>query len=109
MLHPQPALPPFAASARLGTGSQEKVQVLPVYFLANGEVQLSPIKIGRTNSLKRRMSELQTGNPVQLRLLGYIESEEEVWLEAKLHREFCQSACLESGLTSKQRTSSPFC
>jgi hypothetical protein len=63
---------------------------LPVYFLANGETRLSPIKIGRTNSLKRRMSELQTGNPVQLRLLGYIESREDAALEATLHREFHQ-------------------
>jgi len=63
---------------------------LPVYFLANGEAQLCPIKIGRTNSLKRRMSELQTGNPVQLRLLGYIVSSEEAALEARLHREFQQ-------------------
>ncbi|MEP1380944.1 MAG: GIY-YIG nuclease family protein [Paracoccaceae bacterium] len=63
-------------------------KALPVYFVANGELQLCPIKIGRTNSLKRRMSELQTGNPVQLRLLGYIETGDEASLEAKLHREF---------------------
>lgn len=49
---------------------------------------MCPIKIGRTNSLKRRMSELQTGNPVQLRLLGYIETGDEASLEAKLHQEF---------------------
>lgn len=63
---------------------------MPVYFIANGEAQLSPIKIGRTNSLKRRMSKLQTGNPVQLRLLGYIESADEAALEAKLHQKFRQ-------------------
>jgi hypothetical protein len=68
----------------------KKENTLPVYFIANGEAQLSPIKIGRTNSLKRRMSELQTGNPVQLRLLGYIESGDEVSLEAELHQKFCQ-------------------
>lgn len=49
---------------------------------------LSPIKIGRTNSLKRRMSNLQTGNPIPLRLLGYILSKEEVSLEKELHSEF---------------------
>ncbi len=51
---------------------------------------MSPIKIGRTKSFKRRMSNLQTGNPVKLRLLAYIESTESAALEAKLHREFCQ-------------------
>ena len=65
-------------------------KILPVYFLANGEERLSPIKIGRTNSLKRRMSELQTGNPIQLRLLGYIETKADASLEAQLHREFHQ-------------------
>jgi len=63
---------------------------LPVYFIANGYVDLRPIKIGRTNSIKRRVSELQTGNPVKLRLLGYIESCDETQLESELHHEFSQ-------------------
>ncbi|WP_082837094.1 GIY-YIG nuclease family protein [Labrenzia sp. OB1] len=90
MLQSQPALPTFAAGATLEATSLRKEENLPVYFLANGEERLSPIKIGRTNSLKRRMSELQTGNPVQLRLLGYIETTEDASLEAQLHREFYQ-------------------
>lgn len=90
MLPSQPALPPFAASITSEASYLRKVKILPVYFLANEEERLSPIKIGRTNPLKDRMSELQTGDPVRLRLLEYIEAREDAFLEAQLHREFHQ-------------------
>lgn len=72
----------------LRPSSLKKENILPVYFIANGEKRLSPIKIGRTNSLKRRMTELQTGNPVPLRLLGYVKSREDASLENELHHFF---------------------
>ncbi len=55
-----------------------------VYFIgAYGKV-----KIGRTNSLDRRLAELQTGCPTKIELLHSIETDRPSQLEAKLHRLF---------------------
>lgn len=61
---------------------------MPVYFI----YQLSPgehsLKIGVAKEIERRQAALQTGNPNELLLVGYIKSDEPYRLEKALHRKF---------------------
>lgn len=61
---------------------------MPVYFLGEDENGCSPIKIGVAKNIERRKSALQTGNPLELRLLGWITSGDDFQLERELHRHF---------------------
>jgi Meiotically up-regulated gene 113 len=64
---------------------------LPVYFLGEDEHGCSPIKIGVAKNIERRKSALQTGNPLELRLLGWITSGDDFQLERDLHQRFAQA------------------
>lgn len=55
-----------------------------VYFIQAGEG--GPIKIGWAYNPSARMSELQIGNPVDLRIIGAVYGDGE--LESELHRKF---------------------
>jgi hypothetical protein len=61
---------------------------VPVYFLGEDENGCSPIKIGVAKNIEVRARNLQTGNPLKLRLLGWIETPEVFQLEANLKRHF---------------------
>jgi hypothetical protein len=60
---------------------------MPVYFMGTESSEHS-IKIGATKNIERRQRELQTGNPVELRLLGWIEAANSFQLEQRLHEHF---------------------
>lgn len=69
---------PWAAEAQ-GTGG--------VYFIQHGES--GPIKIGLAQDIAGRRLELQSGNPVELRTLGYIDVEFfKFAVEKSLHEHF---------------------
>ena len=63
-----------------------------VYFIAckdpNYRVSNPHMKIGWTTDLKGRLSAIQTGSPVELALMGYIESEDPSKLERYFHKLF---------------------
>lgn len=61
---------------------------MPVYFLGEDENGCSPIKIGVAKNIEARTRNLQTGNPLRLRLLGWIESSEVFQVENHLKRHF---------------------
>lgn len=61
---------------------------MPVYFLGEWENGCSPIKIGVAKNIVRRQRALQTGNPQELRLLGWIETSDDFQLERQLHKYF---------------------
>lgn len=61
---------------------------MPVYFIGqetNGQIT---IKIGVAQNIEKRRRKLQTGNPYELRLLGWLMSKDNYELEKKLHRHF---------------------
>ncbi|TAI59625.1 GIY-YIG nuclease family protein [Bradyrhizobium sp. Leo170] len=60
---------------------------MPVYFLGEEENGGSPIKIGVAKNIEARKRNLQTGNPLELRLLGWIETADEFGLETRLKNE----------------------
>ncbi|WP_261338532.1 GIY-YIG nuclease family protein [Rhizobium leguminosarum] len=49
---------------------------MPVYFLGEDESGCSPIKIGVAKNIEARKRTLQTGNPLELRLLGWIDTDD---------------------------------
>jgi predicted GIY-YIG superfamily endonuclease len=60
-----------------------------VYFIADDRI--GPVKVGVTKDLKSRFSNLQTGNPRELKLMAWIVAEnkkEAEKLEAKIHDYF---------------------
>lgn len=61
---------------------------MPVYFLGEDENGCTPIKIGVAKDITRRRRALQTGNPLELRLLGWIVSDDDFGLERELHQWF---------------------
>lgn len=61
---------------------------MPVYFIGQQENGCTPIKIGVAKDIEARKRNLQTGNPLQLRLLGWIEAENAFHLERHLHQYF---------------------
>lgn len=56
-----------------------------VYFLQSGGF----IKIGHTNNIRKRLGNLQPGNPLTLELLGLIPADR--GLERTLHRRFASA------------------
>jgi Meiotically Up-regulated Gene 113 (MUG113) protein len=61
---------------------------VPVYFLGEDENRCSPIKIGVAKNIEGRKRNLQTGNPLELRLLGWIQTSDDFGLEAQLKKHF---------------------
>ena len=62
-----------------------------VYFIYSGEKQTSPVKIGVTTDLERRIAELQTGNPYQLNCKALIPCSDKTQaynLESFFHKQF---------------------
>jgi len=61
---------------------------MPAYFTGEDEAGYSPIKIGVAKNIEKRRRNLQTGNPSELRLLGWIETAGDFLLEGQLHQHF---------------------
>lgn len=66
---------------------------MPVYFITENEASLSPIKIGFSKNISKRIKELQTGNPSKLLLMGWLTSPNDAELEKSLHRQFSLQRC----------------
>jgi len=60
-----------------------------VYFIISGAN--NKIKIGLTRCLLKRVRELQTGNPQQLEIIGYIETDDMYKLERIFHKYLADS------------------
>ncbi len=64
---------------------------MPVYFIAeneNGNYDSLRIKIGLSKNISKRLSQLQTGSPYKLKLMGWIESDNDKALEHELHKKY---------------------
>lgn len=61
---------------------------MPVYFIGENENGCAPIKIGVAKNIETRKRNLQTGNPLELRLLGWVETTDPFRLERDLHQRF---------------------
>ena len=61
---------------------------MPVYFIGEEDSGYCRIKIGVAKNIEKRRSNLQTGNPSAIRLLGWINTETTFELEHRLHRHF---------------------
>lgn len=59
---------------------------MPVYSIGEDETGCSSIKVGVAKDIGRRRSDLQTGNPLELKLLGWITSADDFETERDLHR-----------------------
>jgi hypothetical protein len=67
---------------------------MPVYFIAeneNDDYGSLRVKIGRTGDMQVRLRALQTGSPYELKLMGWIESDNDALLEQKLHQKYSTS------------------
>jgi len=67
---------------------------MSVYFVAedeNGNYDYLRIKIGISKDIQRRLSQLSTGSPYKLKLMGWIECENDRSLEKKLHTKYVNS------------------
>lgn len=61
---------------------------MPVYFIAenkNDDHSSLRVKIGRTKDIQVRLRALRTGSPYDLKLMGWIESDDDKQLELALH------------------------
>jgi T5orf172 domain len=64
---------------------------MPVYFIAENENDNHDslrVKIGRSGNIQVRLRTLQTGSPYSLKLMGWIESDNDKQLELTLHERF---------------------
>lgn len=61
---------------------------MPVYFIGEDENGRTPIKIGVAKNITERKRNLQTGNPLYLKLSGWIEVANTFELERQLHQHF---------------------
>lgn len=61
---------------------------MPVYFIRHGNS--GPIKIGRASEVKRRIGQLQTGNPTALQLLGWLVASNDAAMEKELHEHYSE-------------------
>ena len=62
-----------------------------VYFIKSGNYDQSPIKIGVTGDVPKRLSDLQVGNPEELTVLAAIKvlgEDHAYWIERNLHKFF---------------------
>ncbi|MBB1177661.1 GIY-YIG nuclease family protein [Brevundimonas aurantiaca] len=63
---------------------------MPVYFLYQEGHGPDRIKIGRARRVEERRRQLQTGNPDRLKLVGFINADDDARLERDLHRHFAE-------------------
>ena len=64
---------------------------MPVYFIAENENDdhgSLRVKIGRSKDIQIRLRALKTGSPYELKLMGWIESDDDKQLERKLHERY---------------------
>lgn len=61
---------------------------MAVYFIHQEERGQWLMKIGRALNITRRLGQLQTGNPKQLALVGWIDSANDAGTEKALHRKY---------------------
>jgi hypothetical protein len=62
-----------------------------VYFVSASTAQWQRVKIGKAKDVRKRISELQTGCPTELRLLGTIRADSDMHamqMESDLHSRF---------------------
>lgn len=61
---------------------------MPVYFIAeneNNDPNSLRVKVGRSVDIQVRLRTFQTGSPYELKLMGWIESDDDKQLELALH------------------------
>jgi hypothetical protein len=66
---------------------------MPVYFIAENENEnyhSLRVKIGRSGDIRTRLRALQTGSPYELKLMGWIESDNDQRLESALHERYAR-------------------
>ena len=61
---------------------------MPVYFIGEAENGCTQIKIGVAKNIEVRKRNLQTGNPLELKLLGWIDTTDSFQLERHLYEHF---------------------
>ncbi|ACC74073.1 GIY-YIG nuclease family protein [Paraburkholderia phymatum] len=64
---------------------------MPVYFIAeneNEDHESLRVKIGRSRDIRARLRALQTGSPYELKLMGWIDSDNDYLLESRLHEHY---------------------
>jgi hypothetical protein len=59
---------------------------MPVYFILDTERR--QVKIGRGKDVRRRVQNLQTGNPSPLQLMGWIMVDDDAQIERRLHQKY---------------------
>jgi len=64
---------------------------MPVYFVHQVERGEWLMKIGRAADIRRRLRALQTGNPKELKVVGWIVSENDTRTERSLHRRYAHA------------------
>jgi len=65
--------------------------VMPVYFISeneNGDYDNLRIKIGISGDVPKRLKQLRTGSPYKLKLMGWIQAENDRKLEKELHDKY---------------------
>lgn len=64
---------------------------MAVYFIADDEQQdyeFLRVKIGLSKDIHGRVRQLQTGSPYKLRLMGWIDDDNDISLERSLHNKY---------------------
>ena len=64
---------------------------MAVYFIAeneNGNYGNLRVKIGISVNIHKRIGQLQTGSPYELKLMGWIETDNDRVLEKQLHQKY---------------------
>ncbi len=64
---------------------------MPVYFIAeneNNDYTSLRVKIGHSGDMQVRLRTFQTGSPYDLKLMGWIESDDDKHLEQMLHEKY---------------------
>ena len=64
---------------------------MPIYFIAeneNGNYDNLRIKIGISKDVRRRLNQLQTGSPYELKLMSWLEADDDRALEKELHEKY---------------------
>jgi hypothetical protein len=64
---------------------------MPLYFIAeneNGDYDNLRVKIGISKNIEKRLRTLQTGSPYELKLMGWIESDNDRAIEKRLHKKY---------------------
>lgn len=61
---------------------------MAIYFIHQEEKGNWLMKIGRAKDIHRRLKQLQTGNPKELKIVGWIKSENDHLSERALHRKY---------------------